>query len=138
VKARIALGIAVTIVLGYLLQVLANIVHPIPASVTDPETMFRSLAVSSGAICFISVTAGSMVAKGRFLWAAIGLWGLTWIAVIYILARVAGPIDPTTIVQIASNNSPSIIATLIGSISGSLLGKLIYSHLQNSRSAIAT
>jgi len=138
VKAHIAIGIAVTIAIGTLLQALANSVLPVAASVTDPETMFRSLAISSGAICFISVTAGSMVAKGRFLWAAIGLWGAAWIAILYILARIADPIEPTTMVQVASNNWLGILATLIASISGAFLGKLIYSYLTNSRSAVAS
>jgi len=139
VKLRIVIGIAVTIALQALLQHAADLLHPAPFIVADNDALFRSIAATSGLIFFISVAVGSLIAKGRFTGAAIALWSIYWAATLVILAAIASPaVELTTIFQMALFNWLGLTSTLLASIFGALLGKLLSRVLWPHSSLAAT
>lgn len=96
---------------------------------------FLADPISGGLGLFLSALVGSFVARSRFVLPALSLWLVLWVAIIYVLYRIAGPVGAPSVIGLLSYNAIALIVSLVGAYSGAVLGQHLSRRLSPSQPA---
>ena len=114
---RILLGLAVMIVIQISAEKLMGVLG-------TTQSLYGT--VPSVLAALVAAFAGGWIAQRRFLIPALLVWAVLWGVVVYLLYRIAVPVDPAAPASILQHNIMAIAssgaATAIGALLGQMLG----------------
>ncbi|MGH8075390.1 MAG: hypothetical protein ACREO4_15165 [Lysobacter sp.] len=113
-RRRTALGILAM----FMVQVAAALLPDLDASVAWG-------VAQSALVFFVAAVVGGWVAGHRFLLPAMAVWLLIWIAIVYLLYRIAAPAGPVSIVGMLQYNWVVMLLSGAATAVGALLGQAI-------------
>ena len=114
-KRKTALGVLAM----FMVQVVAGALLP------DLGTSVAWLVAQSALVFFVAALVGGWVAGHRFLLPAMVVWLLIWIAIVYLLYRIAAPAGPVSIVGMLQYNWVAFLLSGATTAIGALLGQVI-------------
>ncbi len=120
---RIALGIVTAIIVQVVLFVSLDYFLD---SQSKYGSSFLFLALQSAIISLLGITVGAYVARTGFISAAIAIWFVEWLVIIYVLALIGdGQYTYLTVaLMVAKLNWLAIVTSLLFTVVGVKLGQL--------------
>ena len=115
-KQKIPLGLAVMIVIQFCAEKLMVVFG-------SEQSLYGT--TPSILIALIAAFAGGWIAQHRFLIPALLLWAALWCVVVYLLYRIAAPVDPTALTSIFQHNIVAIASSGTGTAIGATLGQML-------------
>ncbi len=122
---RILLGLAAAVLFGLAAGELISLAN-LPAS-----PVLQSVAVS-----FFGAVVGAWVARTGFLFPALGLWLVEWLAGLYVVYWIAEPTGQASIMAITQLNLASILLSALAVALGVLVGQVLATRTRQPASAI--
>ena len=124
-KMKIALGMLVM----FTVQLVAEALLP-----GSGHAAAWSLA-QSALVFFIAALVGGWLAGRRFLLPAVATWLLIWVAIVYLLYRIAAPAGPVSIVGMLQYNWVDLILSGCSTVAGALCGQMLRQHSSSAAAA---
>ncbi len=134
-KLRLLLAIAAMLAVQLLLQQTWQAWAGSPDPLVPPGQLALDSAISSGLISLFAAGLGGYIAGRRFLLPALAIWALLWLVTGYILWRIAN--GQATVPDLLQSNGPGLLATLLATILGSLIGGALHRPPSTGRAASA-
>ena len=92
------------------------------ATAIVPQTI-TAITVQPIVISFLASFAGGFIARGRFIFIALGAWAALWVAIGYTLHLIAAPTGHASISSIAQHNWIAFLLSGLATIAGVYIGQ---------------